>query len=46
MLQEIDVDRNIWGNIVSDLKLNKTRNEPIPVAGNLAQVSEELEKLH
>ena len=45
MVQDIDVDHNIWGKSVQDLKLKTTRKKNIPVAGDLLQFPEELVKL-
>ena len=45
-VQHIDVDHNIWDNIVPYLKGKTNRKKPIPVAGDLVQVPEDLVKLH
>ena len=45
-VQDIDGDHNIWVNSVPDLKVKTTRKKPIPVAGDLVQVPEELVKLN
>ena len=44
-IQDIDVAHNIWVKSVPDLKVNTTGNKPIPVAGELVQVPENLVKL-
>ena len=45
-VQDIDVDHNIWGKSVPDLKGKTTRKKPIHVAGELVQVPKQLVKLH
>ena len=45
-VQDIDVDHNIWGKSVRYFKGNTTRKKPIPVAGCLVRVSEDLVTLY
>ena len=37
---------NIWGKSVPDLKGKTTRTKPIPVAGDLVHMPEDMVKLH
>ena len=46
IVKDIDVAHNIWGKSVPNLEVKTTRNKPIPVAGDLVHVPEELVKLH
>ena len=46
IVQDIDVAHNIWVKSVPSLKGKTNRKKPIPVAGNLVHIPEELVKLH
>ena len=46
MLQDVDIDHNIWGTIVPDLNGYITRKKPTPVSGDLVHVTEELVKIN
>ena len=46
MVQDIDVDHNIWVKSVTYLKGKTTRKKPINVAGDLVQEPKQLVKLH
>ena len=46
MVQDIDVDHNIWVKSVTYLKGKTTRKKPIDVAGDLVQEPKQLVKLH
>ena len=46
MVQDIDVDHNIWVKGVTYLKGKTTRKKPIDVAGDLVQEPKQLVKLH
>ena len=45
-VQDIDVSHKILGKSVPALKGNTNRKKPIPVAGDLVQVLEDLVKIH